>query len=149
MPISQYVRALRELVGARLLLLPAVAAVIRDGEDRVLVHSRSDDGRWSLPGGAVEPGEAPEAAIIREVREETGLDVLPERILGVFGGSGFRHTYPNGDEAEYLVVVFECHPTGGKLDAADGEALELKFCHPEAMPPLTLPFPVELFRRRY
>lgn len=146
MPIAPHVRALRALVGSRLLLLPGVAAVIRDASGAVLMHRRSDDGRWSLPAGAVEPGESPAQAVVREVREETGLEVVPERVLGVFGGEGFRHTYPNGDQAEYTVVVFGCRVAGGRLEARDGEALELRYFAPEAMPPLSLRYPPELFR---
>ncbi|HEX2188361.1 MAG TPA: NUDIX domain-containing protein [Longimicrobiaceae bacterium] len=145
MPISPHVRALRAAVGTRLLLLPGVAAVVRDAHGAVLVHRRSDDGRWSLPAGAVEPGESPAQAVVREVREETGLVTVPERVLGVFGGEGFRHTYPNGDEVEYTVVVFACRVVGGELAALDGEALELRWFPPEAMPPLGLRYPPELF----
>ena len=59
MPISPYYRRLRDLVGDELLLLPSVAALIRDAEGRVLVQKRGD-GTWSLPAGAIEPGETPE-----------------------------------------------------------------------------------------
>ena len=53
---------------------PGVAAVIFAG-DRVLLQRRDDTGRWGLPGGAVEPGESVRQALVREVREETGLEV--------------------------------------------------------------------------
>ena len=107
---------------------------------------RSDDGEWSLPAGAVEPGESPAAAVVREVGEETGLVVEPERVLGVFGGEGFRHTYPNGDVVEYTVVVFACRPVGGRLEPRDGEALGFGYFAPGAMPPLQLPYPADLFK---
>lgn len=146
MAISSYVRGLRELVGSRLLLLPGVAAVVRDGDGHVLMIHRSDDGRWGLPAGAIDPGESPADAVVREVREETGLMVTPERLLGVFGGGDFRHTYPNGDEAEYTVMVFECGVVGGELRPADGEAAGLEYFAPDRMPRLSLPYPPELFR---
>jgi len=95
MGISTYLRDLRREVGTALALLPGVAAIIRDEHERVLLQRRSDDNTWSLPAGAIDPGEAPAQALIREVWEETGLRVVPRRILGVFGGSGgFRFTYP-------------------------------------------------------
>lgn len=138
-------RELRALVGTRLLLLPGVSAIIRNNRGDVLCLLRADDGRWGLPAGAIDPGESPAAAIVREVREETGLDVCVEAVAGVFGGTDFRHQYPNGDEAEFVTIVFECRVTGGKLHAADGEALEFRWFPFNAMPHLGLRYPPELF----
>ncbi len=53
-------------------VLPAVCAAIFDGDGRVLLERRSDNGFWSLPGGAVDVGESVEQAVKREVMEETG-----------------------------------------------------------------------------
>lgn len=145
MPISEYVRDLREVVGSRLLLLPGVAALVRDAENRILLVRRSDDGRWGLPAGAIDPGESPSAAVVREVREETGLHVRPTRIAGVFGGSSFRHRYENGDVVEYTVIVFDCGVTGDDLQPLDGEACELRYFAPDDVPPLPLPYPTSLF----
>jgi len=78
-------------------LNPGVAALIRDDEGCFLLQRRSDDGSWSLPAGAVDPGERPARAVVREVWEETGLEVVPVALAGVFSGPGFLHTYPNGD----------------------------------------------------
>jgi len=145
MPISPYVKAIRDAVGTRLLLMPGVSAVIRNDQGAILVQRREDDGGWSLPAGAIDPGESPAEAIIREVEEETGLTVIPERILGVFGGIRFRHTYPNGDETEYTVIVFACRVVGGELEARDGESLELRYFPVEDMPALEAPYPREMF----
>ena len=147
MPISDYLRELRAVVGPRLLLLPGVSAIVRDGAERVLFIRRADDGRWGLPAGAVDPGESPAEAIVREVREETGLMVRPARVAGVFGGAGYRHRYPNGDEAEWTVAVFDCDVIGGELALRDGEALELRYFAPEDPPTLQFPYPRSLFER--
>ena len=53
-------------------------------DERVLLQRRDDNGRWGLPGGSVEPGESVRTAVIREVHEETGLDVEPLRLIGVY-----------------------------------------------------------------
>ena len=146
MPISDYLREIRRVVGTRLLLLPGVGGIVRDEDGRVLFIRRADDGHWGLPAGGIEPGESPAQAIAREVHEETGLVVRPARVAGVFGGPGFRHRYGNGDEVEWTVVVFECEVIGGALAPLDGEALELRYFAPNDSPPLQLAYPRELFR---
>jgi 8-oxo-dGTP pyrophosphatase MutT (NUDIX family) len=144
MAISRYLRDLRALVGSRLLLLPGVAGIVRDADGRVLFMRRADNGKWGLPAGAIDPGETPAEAIAREVREETGLDVRPSRVAGVFGGKGFRVHYENGDEAEYTVIVFDCEIVGGRLSPADGEALELRYFAPDEAPELQVAYPRSL-----
>lgn len=129
------------------MLLPSVAGVVRDSAGRILIQKRSDNGRWDLPAGMVDPGEAPAQTLVREVLEETGLVVVPEQLLGVFGGPGFRFTYPNGDQAEYTITVFGCRPLGGELRPLDGEASELRFVEPGEMPELLPKYPRELFTR--
>jgi 8-oxo-dGTP diphosphatase len=65
--------------------IPCVGAVIRDEAGRLLMILRGHDpgkGLWSIPGGRIEPGETPEQAVVREVREETGLDVSCGPLLG-------------------------------------------------------------------
>lgn len=148
MPISPYVRGLRAHVGSQLLLLPGVAALVHNDAGELLLIRRSDDGQWGLPAGAVDPGETPADAVQREVLEETGLRVQPLEVAGVFGGDGFRHRYPNGDEAEYVVIVFECTILGGDLATADGEALECRFWPSARIPRLPFPYPRELFVRQ-
>lgn len=146
MPISPYLRDLRVRVGHDLVLMPGVAAIIRDDRGRILVERRSDDpSRFSLPAGAIDPGETPAQATVREVREETGLLVRPTRMLAVFGGQEFRTVYPNGDQVEYTVIVFACTPVGGTLTPRDGEALELTYVDADRMPDLGLPYPRWLF----
>lgn len=62
----------------------SVAAVVTDGEGRVLVIQRRDNGRWEIPGGILELDESIQAGVRREVAEETGLLVEPERLTGIY-----------------------------------------------------------------
>lgn len=142
MPISAYLKELRRHVGSGLLLLPGVAAIIRDDNDRVLLEVRSDNGKWSLPAGAIDPGESPSQAIIREVYEETGLRVEPVAVVGVVGPIHGR--YPNGDEVEYTTVVLACRVLGGTLRAVDGECIGFEWCPEEKLPDLG--YPVQVFQ---
>jgi 8-oxo-dGTP pyrophosphatase MutT (NUDIX family) len=144
MAMSDYYRALRDRVGTRLLLVPAVAAVIRDRDGRILLQQQHDD-RWSLPAGAIEPGETPARAMIREVHEETGLAVELSKILGVVGGSSCRVRYANQDEVEYVVTVFECHVVGGALRSSSDETKALEYFALEDMPRLAFSYPRAFF----
>ena len=145
MPISDYMRSLREAVGHRLLLVPSVAAIIRDDHGRVLLI-QTPSGRWSLPAGAIEPGESPEDAVAREVAEETGLTVQAAHLTAAVGGAPFRARYPNGDEVEYTVCVFTCAVDEATLVAVDGEASAFYWAEPdEVLDLLDLPYPPHLF----
>jgi 8-oxo-dGTP diphosphatase len=102
-----------------------VGAVVLDG-DRVLLVKRAHEplkGEWSLPGGAVELGETLETAIVREVREETGLTVEVGPMVDVL--DRLRHD-PNGRlKYHYVLIDFVCRPATGVLCcASDAEAAE-------------------------
>lgn len=142
MPASEYIRRMRTFIGTDLLMMPGVAAVVFDREGRVLLHRRSDDGTWCLPSGAMDPGESPAAACARETLEETGLEVRPDRLLGVFA---LRHRYPNDDLVEYLVAVFRCQIVGGTLEARDGESTGFWWATREELREIPLPYPTAIF----
>lgn len=145
MPISQYIKSLREKIGNEILQIPSVAAIIRDESERILLVKSSNSDIWGLPAGAIDLGETPAKAIMREVFEETGLRVLPVKILGVFGGERFRCFYVNGDQVEYFIVVFDCEVTGGKLHNQDGEVSEFCYFAVEEMPELAISYPKTIF----
>jgi 8-oxo-dGTP diphosphatase len=96
-----------------------VGALIID-EGRILLVKRGREplkGYWSLPGGAVETGERLEAALLREVREETGLDVSILELIEIF-----ERIMPDDrgqPEYHYVLMDYLCHPAGGTLGAAD------------------------------
>ncbi|HDM8126167.1 TPA: NUDIX domain-containing protein [Vibrio harveyi] len=142
MSVSHYLKELRSKVGNQVLMIPGVAAVILNQNNQLLLQKKSD-GSWSLPAGMIEPGESPSQAVIREVREETGLAVEVERVLGVFGGEGFGFTYPNGDQVEYTVIMFKCQQTGQFAEDLDEETIELAWFSRSDMPTLALPYPLE------
>ena len=145
MPISPYLKQLRAHIGHDLVMMPSVAALVRNEAGHVLFQRRADDGLWSLPSGAIDPGETPSQAVVREVLEETGLIVQPTRIAAVLGGPAYRLEYPNRDVVEYTVIVFECRTLGGELGGLDGESLELCYRSAADRPPLIAPFPEHLF----
>ena len=91
----------------------AVDGAVFDGEGHLLLAQRADSGEWCMPGGAADVGESPSAGAVREVKEETGLDVRATRVIGVFDNQAFGIPSPLGRQAYYL--VFECEVLGGML----------------------------------
>ncbi|WP_035283714.1 NUDIX hydrolase [Actinokineospora spheciospongiae] len=91
-----------------------VGALIGDDRGRLLLVRRGREpgrGLWSVPGGKVEPGESDAEAVVRETREETGLEVVPGRLVG----SVLREA-PNG---VFHIHDYACVVTGGDLRAGD------------------------------
>ncbi len=129
---------LRECVGHDVLLSPAAAACIRDGEGRILLLRRSDgENLWSFPGGAIEPGEGAADAVVREVREEIGLEVEPVALIGVYSSPDYAFAYPNGDQVQPVTAFFECRVVGGELGPDMEEIIGAGVFGPDApLPPM-------------
>jgi 8-oxo-dGTP diphosphatase len=97
-------------------VIPCVGAVIRDDAGRLLLVKRGHEpgkGLWSIPGGRVEAGESDAAAVAREVREETGLVVVPGRLIG----SVRRPS--SGDGGVFDIRDYAAAVTGGALVPGD------------------------------
>jgi 8-oxo-dGTP pyrophosphatase MutT (NUDIX family) len=135
MPISPYIKSLRDDFGPRLLLLPGVTAVVFDDQARVLLAQRSDNLDWALIAGCMDPGEQPSETVVREVYEETAVRVVPERITSVFTQP--PSAYPNGDQCEYVDITFRCRAVGGEARVNDDESLEVGWYALDALPPVT------------
>jgi ADP-ribose pyrophosphatase YjhB (NUDIX family) len=127
------------VVGHELLLLPSVSVLPVDDSGRILLvrHAGHDDG-WGILGGAVEPGESPATAAIREAREEISVDIQLGRLLDVLGGPDYEVTYPNGDRVAYVTAVYEARIIKGSPAPGDGELSEIAWFAPEDLPGLPL-----------
>ena len=127
MPMSDYIRNLRGMIGTTVLEVPTVSVLTFDERDRVLLvrHVEGDD--WTTPGGMIEPYELPADAAVRETWEETGLVVELTRLVGVFGGPLCTSTYANGDRLSWVSTVFEGRRIGGELRPDGVETLDVRF----------------------
>jgi 8-oxo-dGTP diphosphatase len=122
-------------------LLPVVAVALIDVRGRVLIAQRPFDkehgGLWEFPGGKIEPGESPEAALIRELREELGVTVAAEHLEPLTFSSADRGT------RHLLLLLYRCNAWQGEARALDAAAI--RWVEPEAladfdMPPADRPF---------
>ncbi|WP_310482817.1 NUDIX domain-containing protein [Chamaesiphon sp. VAR_48_metabat_403] len=91
-------------------------AIITDAENRILWCLRTDLDLWNLPGGTVENGEAPWDCVIREVKEETGLDIVVEKLIGIY----------SKPEENDLVFSYKCRVVAGNLQNNE-EAKEIEY----------------------
>ena len=92
------------------LLQDGAAAIIVNDKGQILLQSRADNDRWGLPGGCQELGERFEDTVIREVREETNLDVSEENLelIAIVSGNSRRNEYPNGDVVINNTALYMC-----------------------------------------
>jgi len=104
-------------------------AAIFDDDGHILLMQRTDDRRWCLPCGWLEPNESPQAAVVRECWEETGLRVEPVELVGVFT----RRPDPAWGLFTTVAVCFLCEVTGGELTLSH-EGLDLRYFHLDEVP---------------
>ena len=101
------------------LSLGASALVFDQSTGNVLLTRRQDNGRWCLPGGGMDPGESAAEACIREVFEETGLEVKVKRLVGIYTSPDILIEYPDGNKIQPVAFSFEVEVTGGTLGLSD------------------------------
>ncbi|MEU4687753.1 NUDIX domain-containing protein [Actinoplanes sp. NPDC023714] len=134
MATPDFILDLRKHLGHAPLPLPSVTAVVFDERGRVLLNQRSDDRRWSLLSGVLDPGEQPAAGAIREVWEETAVDIVVERVVGVEALP--LRTLQNGDQVYWFEVVLACRAVGGEARVNDDESLDVRWFEPGSLPAL-------------
>ncbi len=101
-------------------LRPGCSAIIYgDTKEEVLLTRRSDNGRWCLPGGGMDPGESAVEACAREVLEETGLIVRVGRLVGVYTTPNLVVEYADGNRIQPVAFSFEAEAIGGELSLSD------------------------------
>ncbi len=131
-------------------MLTVVAAALADAEGRVLLQQRAPGrtmaGRWEFPGGKVEEGERPEAALVRELREELGIEVDPARLMPAAFASADS---PDGSGRHLLLLLYLCRTWEGEprpLDAAGLKWLTPAEMKVAEMPPADVPLVAALER---
>lgn len=99
-------------------IVPAVAAAIIE-YDKLLMIRRVDNDKWSLPGGTLEYGESLEECLIREIKEETGLDIRIKGIQNIYSNPNILIEYANGEVRQEFTTVYKAEKISGELKIDD------------------------------
>ncbi len=117
------------------LLQDGAAAIIVNDKGQILLQSRADNDRWGLPGGCQELGERFEDTVIREVKEETNLDVSEDNLelIAIVSGNSRRNEYPNGDVVINNTALYCVKNYSGELKW-DSESKDMRFFDLDNLP---------------
>ncbi|MET9642773.1 NUDIX hydrolase [Streptomyces syringium] len=107
-------------------LVVAASAVVTDAHGRILLQRRRDNDLWALPGGGMDLGDSLPGAAVREVKEETGLDVEITGLVGTYTDPRHVIAYSDGEVRRQFNVCFTARITGGELTISD-ESTEVRF----------------------
>jgi ADP-ribose pyrophosphatase YjhB (NUDIX family) len=110
-------------------LVPAASAVVADNEGRILLARRRDNALWTVPGGAMEPGETIVDTAVREVAEETGVQVEITGLVGIYSSPRHVVEYSDGEIRQQFSACFSARPVSG-MPTATGETSEVRFVEP-------------------
>ena len=138
----EYIKKLRKFIGHDPIMMCACGCLIFNDKGQVLLQRRSDDNLWGNPGGSMDLGETIYETIIREVKEETNLEIRQEdlEIFNIYSGEEQHHIYPNDDEVYFVNIIFKTNTYYGEIKC-DSESYELKFFDIDELPSnVTKPF---------
>jgi ADP-ribose pyrophosphatase YjhB (NUDIX family) len=118
-------------------IIPAASAIVTNSEGKILLHRRSDNSLWGLPGGAMEIGESIAETVAREVKEETGLDVTIEHLIGIYSDPRHIIAFSDGEVRQQFSICFACKAVGGELRVSE-ESFEVAFFTVQQIEQLTM-----------
>ncbi|WP_306326442.1 NUDIX hydrolase [Streptomyces venezuelae] len=118
-------------------LVVAASAVVTDDRGRILLQRRRDNDLWALPGGGMDMGDSLPGTAVREVREETGLDVEITGLVGTYTDPRHVIAYSDGEVRRQFNVCFRARVTGGALRISD-ESTDLRFVDREELDTLPM-----------
>lgn len=111
-------------------IVPAASAVVTDQDGRILLQRRTDSGLYALPGGMMDLGESLPQTAVREVREESGLDVEITGLVGTYTDPLHVIAYSDGEVRQQFNICFAARVIGGSLRISD-ESTDLRFVAPK------------------
>ncbi len=130
--MTDYISYLRGMVGHSKVIMTFAGGCVVDSAGRLLLQKRAGANVWGLPGGSMELGESAEMTAIREIREETGINVKVDALQGIY--TQYDAVYANGDQAQAILLTFLCSVESGELSDADPETAEVRFFERDELP---------------
>lgn len=124
---KSYLGQLRKLVGNRKLITPSVRAIIQDKQGRVLFVQRKDNGKWTMSAGSLELDESVCDCLKREVKGETGLDVISATPIAIYYEPRFAFTNAYGGKHQMFTIVFLVDEWSGSLLTHTDETVDARF----------------------
>ncbi|MEL6133060.1 MAG: NUDIX domain-containing protein [Bacteroidota bacterium] len=126
--MKSYISRIREKIGRQKLIHPAARILIENEQGEFLFVEKNHRNGLGVPAGALEESETIQECIIREVKEETGVDVLELKVIGISSSPG-RETviYPNGDLIQYFTIEFFTRKWQGNLSVEDTREIKRVF----------------------
>lgn len=118
-------------------LVVAASAVVTDGQGRILLQRRRDNDLWALPGGGMDMADSLPGAAVREVKEETGLDIEVTGLVGTYTDPRHIIAYSDGEVRRQFNVCFRSRVVGGTLAISD-ESTELRWVEPAELDSLPM-----------
>jgi ADP-ribose pyrophosphatase YjhB (NUDIX family) len=115
----------------------AVSAFVLDEYGQLLMIRRTDNDLYSIPGGGLEPGETVTAAAVREVQEETGIDIEVTGLIGIYSDPEHVIAYDDGEVRQEFSICFRAQPVGGELRTSS-ESKEAFWVEQDLLPELTI-----------
>lgn len=132
---DSYVGKLRKTIGTQKIIVNAVRAILLDDEGRALFIRRRGDGGWGMPAGAMELDESVFDAMKREVKEETGLDVVQATLLAIYSSSETQsYTDRWGNRHHIIEYLFRVDEWTGTLEQETEESIDAQFFPLDRLP---------------
>ncbi|MGP3966544.1 NUDIX domain-containing protein [Streptomyces sp. 6N223] len=118
-------------------MVVAASAVVTNEHGHILLHRRRDNDLWALPGGGMELTDSLPGTAVREVKEETGLDIEITGLVGTYTDPRHIIAYSDGEVRRQFNVCFTARVVGGELAISD-ESTELRFVSPDELDDLRM-----------
>ncbi len=110
-------------------IVAAVTAVVANKAGEILLQRRTDNNLWALPGGAMDFGESMGQTVVREVKEETGIDVEPTGIVGIYTNPNHLVEFSDGEVRQQFSICFTTKLLGGEI-ATSSESSDVRWVSP-------------------